>query len=319
MMKKIYESKKPVSLPDFPTGLVWFNTEGKDIGAINKITLIDFWAYSCINSVNSVPFLKYLYEKYSKYGFEIIAVHSPEFNFEKNISNVRKAVDRLEISYPVVMDNYQRLWSIFNNVYLPSYYLYGVEKQLRFTHFGEDYYYMLEDQIIKLIKEKQGYFDENKASSDLLNEMGKTPLPDIYTGYDRITGLSCYEKILYNKPQKYTPLKPLGRNKICFDGIWTFSSDRVSLNSFQGQIELSFCANSVNIIAGAHKTIRAEVQLDGMPLSNQNKGLDVGENGNLVIKDYRLYNILSNCQNNYHTVEISFYGDDADIFSFSFG
>lgn len=318
-MRNLYESKKPAYLPDFPSGLACLNAEGKDLSCYNKITLVNFWTYSCINSVRSIPFLKDLYQKYNRYGLEIISVHSPEFNFEKNISNVKKEIDRFEIPYPVVLDNNHKMWTTFNNVYLPSYYLYCFNKKLSFTHFGEDNYSRIEENIVKLL-ESNSYLT-NVSNSDYIKMSAKekTIMPDIYAGHNRINGLSCYEKITPNIASKYTPLKHIKSNKLSFDGIWTFYSDRTTLNSFEGKIILPFKAECINMIAGAKNNVRAEIKLNGKPLSSINKGTSVNENSELNIKDYRLYNLVESNTKDDYVLGISLYDKEFDVFAFSFG
>ncbi|MEI7474406.1 MAG: thioredoxin-like domain-containing protein [bacterium] len=318
-MKHLYESKKPTHLPDFPSGLVWFNSEEKNFDDNRNITLIDFWSYSCINSVRSIPFLKALYEKYNKFGLEIIGVHTPEFNFEKNIYNIKKEVERFEIPYPVVVDNNHRLWSIFNNVYLPSYYLYSAHQQLRFTHFGEDYYSRIEENIVKLLKESHYLTDSFDSGTTIFNPIERTTAPEIYAGHNRISGLSCYERLNPNTSSKYTPLRHIETNKLGVEGVWTFYSDRVSLNSFQGKIVLPYKAESLNIITGAKMPVCAEIKLNGKSLSDCNRGSDINDEGHLIIKDYRLYNLVESDKLQHNTLEILFNSDDVDVFAFSFG
>lgn len=318
-MKNLYENKKPAYLPDFPSGLVCFNAEGKDLNYNNEITLVDFWTYSCINSVRSIPFLKNLYQKYNKHGLEIISVHSPEFNFEKNIYNIKKEIDRFEIPYPVVVDNNHKMWTTFNNVYLPSYYLYCIDRKLRFAHFGEDHYSRIEENIIKLLRKPNYLINANESDYINLPNKERTIRPEIYTGHNRINGLSCYEKISPNIASKYTPLNDLESNKLGLDGIWTFYSDRVALNSFQGKIMLTFKAESINIIAGAKNSVRTEIKLNGKPLSLENKGSSIDENSELLIKDYRLYNLVEANKKDLYTLELLFYGKEIEVFAFSFG
>lgn len=318
-MRNINESKKPTQLPDFPSGLVCFNAEGKNLSYNDKITLVDFWTYSCINSVRSIPFLKNLYQKYNKHGLEIISIHSPEFNFEKNIYNVKKEIDRFEITYPVIIDNNHKMWTTFNNVYLPSYYLYCVNGNLRFAHFGEDHYSRIEENIIKLLQE-HNYLTNNIESDCIkLPRREITTMPEIYAGHNRINRLSCYEKITPNTASKYTPLDHIELNKLGFDGIWTFYSDRATLNSFQGKIVLPFKGESINIIAGAKSPVNIEVKLNGELIRNEDRGSCVNENGEIIVNDYRLYNLVEANKKDVYTLELLFYGKEIDVFAFSFG
>ena len=99
--------------------------------------LVDFWTYSCINCLRSIPFVRAWHERYAKDGLVVIGVHAPEFAFEREPDNVRKAVKDLGIRYPVALDNRYRLWTALKNNYWPAHYFIDAQGRVRFHHFGE--------------------------------------------------------------------------------------------------------------------------------------------------------------------------------------
>ena len=140
----------PVPLPIYAVGILevhddsgWLNSDGFKIAdktADNQVVLVDFWTYTCVNCLRTLPFLREWQAKYSDRGLVILGVHTPEFEFEKEIENVREAIEREGIEWPVVLDNDYGTWRSFNNRFWPAKYLIGVDGQLRYQHFGEGGY-----------------------------------------------------------------------------------------------------------------------------------------------------------------------------------
>ena len=134
----------------------WINSEElilADLQAENKVVLIDFWTYTCINCIRTLPYLKQWHDKYADRGLVIIGIHTPEFDFEKSLENVKEAVEGFEIEYPVVQDNNYWTWNAFTNRYWPAKYLIDKDGYIRYSHFGEGRYDETEQAIRLLLEE----------------------------------------------------------------------------------------------------------------------------------------------------------------------
>ena len=136
------------------TGLI--NTDGISVkdAAGEKVMLIEFWTYSCFNCQNAQPHINTLYEKYKDDGLLVVGVHSPEFGFEKDISNVREAVARENIEYPVVLDNNYTIWNAYDQRFWPAWYLIDADGYIRYRHFGEGAYEETDQQVQELLMER---------------------------------------------------------------------------------------------------------------------------------------------------------------------
>jgi thiol-disulfide isomerase/thioredoxin len=120
-----------------------------------KVVLVEFWTYGCVNCQRTLPYVKAWSAKYRQDGLLVIGVHTPEFGFEKDKSNVERAVRDLGITYPVVMDNHYEIWNAYENKYWPAQYLMDAQGRQRYQHFGEGAYQETEQMIQKLLAETQ--------------------------------------------------------------------------------------------------------------------------------------------------------------------
>jgi thiol-disulfide isomerase/thioredoxin len=313
---------------EFPPGLTWLNVEKplKTSDLINKVVLVDFWTYSCINCIRTMPFLKEWYRKYKKYGFEIIGVHAPEFDFERDIFNVKNAIKYFNIEYPVVLDNDLKLWTIYNNHYWPAHYIFDAQGKLRFTHFGEGEYEKTEQIIRELLKEKGEDIKEPVTPIKPLVDFSKIGSPETYLGYNRMVGFASPEELRPDTPQRYSIPSDIKKNRVYFEGLWEIQSDKAILKDSYGKIVYRYSANKINLVMGVNKEfqnknlVKAGVFIDGKKLNIGNKGDDVDENGYINVQEYKLYNLI-NTHNYYeiHTCEIVFYGAGIEVFAFTFG
>ncbi|MCT0199414.1 cytochrome c biogenesis protein DipZ [Synechococcus sp. CS-1325] len=152
----IAASNLPVlgTLPPFPKGAVWLHSPPLSRDQLwGKVVLIDIWTYSCINCVRTLPHVRAWAQKYRNHGLVVIGVHSPEFAFERDLANVRKASGRLGVTFPVVIDNDFTIWKAFNNTYWPAFYFIDHQGRIRASHFGEGSYAKSEQTIQQLLRE----------------------------------------------------------------------------------------------------------------------------------------------------------------------
>ncbi|MBA2535103.1 MAG: redoxin domain-containing protein [Rubrobacter sp.] len=141
------------------TGLI--NTDGVSIkdAAGEKVVLVEFWTYSCFNCQNAQPHINALYDKYRDDGLLVVGVHSPEFGFERDISNVREAVGQANIEYPVVLDNNYAIWNAYGQRFWPAWYLIDADGFVRYRHFGEGAYDETDQKVQELLAERDRISD----------------------------------------------------------------------------------------------------------------------------------------------------------------
>jgi thiol-disulfide isomerase/thioredoxin len=143
----------------------WINSPPLSMESLRgKVVLIDFWTYGCFNCMNALPHVKALEAKYRDQGLVVIGVHTPEFAYEKVSSNVEGAVRKLEITYPVAMDNDYQIWNAYRNQYWPAQYLVDAQGQIRYQHFGEGAYQEMDQMVQNLLNEAKSEIGAKKRS-----------------------------------------------------------------------------------------------------------------------------------------------------------
>jgi thiol-disulfide isomerase/thioredoxin len=295
-----------------------------------KVVLVDFWTYSCINCVRTIPYLNAWYEKYADDGLVIIGVHTPEFEFEKDYNNVKAAVEKLGIKYPVVQDNEKSIWDAYENRYWPRKYLIDNEGYVRYDHIGEGAYAETEKVIQSLLMERPEYIGANittaidqsitnpeSSQSVSFNRIGT---PELYFGYKYArTPLGNSEGYKPDQVVKYTISNDTNimPNMIYLDGEWKNDGDHMELQSNAGRIVLSYSAKAVNIVAGGNGELH--VFEDNSPLDNSSRGMDVSEDGKVKIDGQRLYNLVAHKDYGNHQITIEATGRGFQIYTFTFG
>jgi len=313
---------------EFPSGLTWYNVKEplKTSDLKGKVVLVDFWTYSCINCIRTLPFLKEWYSKYHKYGFEIIGIHAPEFDFERDSFNVENAIKYFNIEYPVVLDNNYGLWTVYNNHYWPAHYIFDTGGKLRYTHFGEGEYNTTEEVIQKLLREKGENLTESVTSLTANVDFSKIGSQETYLGYNRMVGFASAEKLMADTPQRYSISNNVKKNRVYFEGTWEIHSDKAILKDYFGKIIYRYSANKINLVMGLNedfqdkKQVKVCVFIDGNKLELYNKGDDINEDGCVNVREHKLYNLI-NTHNFYelHTCEIIFHAPGIEVFAFTFG
>ena len=133
----------------------WINSEGySSLSELEwKVVMIDFWTLGCINCINTHKQTNKLYEEFQPQGLEILGLHAPEFQYERNIEELKKAVGEFKIEFPVAQDNDFTTWKAYNNKYWPAFYIIDKNGYVRYTHFWEGWYYKKREVIEKLLSE----------------------------------------------------------------------------------------------------------------------------------------------------------------------
>jgi cytochrome c biogenesis protein CcdA/thiol-disulfide isomerase/thioredoxin len=317
-------------LPSLRGATSWLNSAPlTPEGLRGKVVVVDFWTYSCINCLRSLPFVEAWYRKYSNHGLVVIGVHSPEFAFEKNEDNVRRAVSDLGITYPVALDNDYAIWRAFTNQYWPAHYFIDATGQIRSHHSGEGDYDQSEQTIRQLLTEA-GYTKLPlpevgtaaatgvQAAADLAHVQS----PETYVGYRRAERFASPGGLAHDSPHSYEVPATLALNQWALAGLWTVDPEKAVLQAAPGKIEFRFFARDLHLVLGPGadgKPIRFRVRLDGAA-PGENHGTDTDTDGSGVIREQRLYQLIRQSgEIGQHVFSIEFEDSNAQAYAFTFG
>ena len=311
--------------PDLVGIAGYINTSPEELKAAmkDKVILYDIWTYSCINCIRTLPYITAWDEKYADKGLLIIGIHSPEFEFEKDINNVKTAVENYGIKYPVVLDNDMKTWKAFENRYWPRKYIADSEGYIRYDHIGEGGYAETEKVIQQLLDERSQLLGLNVAAAQSLvdleeHKFSASQTPELYFGYKFAFGRNQLGNSEGFKPDQmvtYSIPNKLQEDYFYLEGQWQNFEDRMKLVSENGKIALPYFAKSVNIVAAGQSEL--QILLDGNPIRPEDAGTDV-QGGLVHVSDERLYNIISTKEAASHTLTI-IAKPGFEIYTFTFG
>lgn len=268
----------------------WINSPPLTLDQLKgKVVLIDFWTYSCINCIRTFPYLRHWYDAYKDKNFVIIGVHTPEFEFEKDENNVKKAVQRFHLDYPIAMDNHYQIWEAFYNSYWPAHYLIDQNGIVREVHFGEGGYLETENAIRSLLE--MPLLTKGKEEKAPTYMAGMTP--ETYLGYKRAEAYASEIQIVRNEMVHYNYQNALKPNQVGLKGDWTIGAEQITSSSDDSQLSLNFQANRVYLVLGGKSSLPIKIELDGKPLPSSLWTSDMNAQGEIVIKDPRKYDIVN--------------------------
>jgi len=328
--EKVVDSSKYPKAPEIGGIFNWINSEPLKIEELKgKVVLIDFWTYSCINCIRTFPYLRDWYEKYNDKGLVMIGIHTPEFNFEKKIENVERAVDEFDVKWAVAMDNDYVTWRNFRNNWWPRKFLIDKDGRIRYDHIGEGAYKETEEQIVKLLNElgKEVEMEESEIEAEKQGLIGRAFItPELYAGY-QFARVDLGNENGYKPEQivSYTRPETLSAHRIYVVGNWYNDGDNLKHAGEEGSILLKYTARSLNLVMGSfdNNPYEADVFLNGEYLDETNKGKDVKiEDGKsyVVVSGPKLYNLIGT-QSKYgtHTLEVKTNSDQFAFYAFTFG
>jgi cytochrome c biogenesis protein CcdA/thiol-disulfide isomerase/thioredoxin len=322
------------ALPDegpFPSlagATAWLNSEPLTPASLKgKVVLIDFWTYSCINCLRAIPYVRAWAEKYKSQGLVVIGVHAPEFAFEHQIANVKKADADLKITYPVAIDNDYAIWRAFDNHYWPAHYFIDAKGRVRHHHFGEGNYDESE-RVIKELLAEAGHKDVtgglvavNAKGAEAAADESEDKSPETYLGYNRGENFVSPGGADEDKPRVYDAGNPT-LNQWGLVGEWTIGGERSALDKPDGAIVYRFHARDLHLVLGPAKDgkpIRFRVTIDGAA-PGASHGSDTDPEGNGTVTGQRLYQLIRQSgpiQD--RTFEIKFLDPGVEAFAFTFG
>lgn len=315
------------SFPALSGANEWLNSSPlTSEGLKGKVVLIDFWTYSCINCLRAIPYVRAWADKYGPQGLVVIGVHSPEFAFEKNVANVRKATTDLTIGYPVAIDNNYAIWRAFQNQYWPAHYFIDAQGRIRHHHFGEGGYEESERVIQQLLAEAghaavpSGVVTVQASGAQAPSVDADVQSPETYIGYERGERFVSPGGAAENARKTYTDGDPR-LNEWGLTGAWTIGREEATLQQAGGRIVYRFHARDLHLVLAAPtgKQVRFRVTIDGKPPSDA-QGMDIDATGQGVIKEQRLYQLIrQRGPVNEHTFEITFLDPEVKAYAFTFG
>lgn len=306
----------------------WINTKpltAKDLKG--KVVLVDFWAYSCINCLRSLPYIEAWSEKYKDSGLVVIGVHTPEFGFGTKLDNVQRAVRKFHVTFPIALDSNYAIWKAFQNQYWPADYFIDSRGRIQYAHFGEGDYARSEQWIQKLLKERgkpmpEGMVSVEGTGIEAPADMRAIRSPETYIGYARAERFDSPGGLKHDKDHVYEAPKRPGLNDWGFEGKWADHKQVAVLKEAGGKIIFRFHARDLHLVLGPAehgKPVRFKVTIDGKA-PDADHGVDTDADGNGVVKDYRLYQLVRQSGSvKDHTFTIEFEDPGVQAFSFTFG
>lgn len=292
-----------------------------------KVVLVNFWTYSCINCIRTLPYLRAWAAKYKDQGLTVIGVHTPEFAFEKNTGNIRKAIDKHRISYPVAVDSNYAIWRAFGNHYWPAFYVIDARGQIRHHQFGEGDYDKSEQAIQALLREAGSQataidaVPPQASGAEAAPDLGNVRSPETYLGYRQASNFASPEGLQADAARDYSIAKP-SLNRWGLSGNWTVNPEQATLNRAGGGITYRFRARDLHLVLGPGadgKPVRFQVTIDGKA-PGANHGADIDAAGSGTVMDTRLYQLVRQAGDvGERTFEIRFLDPGVQAFVFTFG
>ncbi len=307
--------------PEIIAGGEWLNTKTPlSIEALKgKVVLIDFWTYTCINCIRTLPYLKQWHKSYESQGLVIIGVHTPEFAFEREKTNVEAFLKEQGITYPIVQDNDYATWNAYENRYWPAKYLIDATGKIRYTHFGEGDYAETEKKIQELLREK-GENVTRTVTGDIDSSRG-TQSPETYLGSRRLERYVGSVAIAPNVQTDYRIADTIRRDEFAFSGPWTVY-DEYAKPEQGSELVMRFAGSQVFLVMNTPEVsapVRVRVMLDGSPISKISAGKDVAD-GFVSVDSNRLYDLVNLTEAGVHVLTLSFPDiQTPELYAFTFG
>lgn len=316
-------------MPSLGGATAWLNSPPLTAADLRgKVVLVNFWTYTCINWRRSLPYVRAWAQKYRDRGLVVIGAHTPEFAFEKNVDNVRRAVQDERVDYPVALDSEYAIWRAFENQYWPALYVVDARGRIRHHHFGEGAYQQSERVIQGLLAEAtRGAIDQDLVSVDAQGieagaDWASLKSPENYLGYERTSRFASPGGIVSSERHLYTAPVRLRPNHWALAGEWTVGREATLLNERNGRIASRFHARDLHLVmrpAARGASVRFQVRIDGQA-PRAAHGVDVDAQGNGTAAAPRLYQLI---RQPYpiadRQFEIEFLDAGIEAFAFTFG
>jgi thiol-disulfide isomerase/thioredoxin len=316
-------------LPGFDRATGWLNSPPLAAADLEgKVVLADFWTYTCINWLRTLAYVRAWAERYRDHGLVVVGVHTPEFPFEHDVENVRRAATDMRVEYPIALDSDYGVWRAFSNRYWPAVYIADAEGRIRQHHFGEGAYDECEWAIQMLLREAgaEGIGDDLvavepegfEAQADWTN-LGS---PETYLGYEQAQNFASPGGAEFDAARNYAIPDALNLNQWALSGDWTIEAGASVLNRADGRIAFRFHARDVHLVVRARESgasVPFRVLVDGEPPGDAH-GLDVDDQGHGTVVHPRLYQLVRERGSIVdRTCEITFLAPGVEAYVFTFG
>jgi thiol-disulfide isomerase/thioredoxin len=292
-----------------------------------KVVVVDFWTYTCINWLRTLPYVRAWSRKYRQ-GLVVIGVHTPEFSFEKSVDNVRRAVQQMNVDYPVAIDSDYSIWRAFRNQYWPALYFLDGRGRVRGHHFGEGEYERSEMIIQGLLGEAgvrgvdTGVVSVDAGGIEAAADWNNLRSPETYVGYERTQKFVSRGGADPDRRRLYAAPTRLGLNEWALTGEWTIGGNVATLNGTSGRLMYRFHARDLHLVMGParqERPVRFRVSVDGQAPGAAH-GVDIDETGNGTVAEQRLHQLIRQRGPIVdHTFEIEFLDTGVETYSFTFG
>jgi thiol-disulfide isomerase/thioredoxin len=289
------------TLPSLDGATAWLNSPPLSPADLrDKVVLVQFWTYTCINWLRTLAHVRAWAERYREHGLVVIGAHTPEFPFEHDLDNVRRAAADLRVAYPIALDNDYAIWRAFANHYWPALYLADAHGRLRYHTFGEGQYEETERAIRQLLAEAgRGEFGHDlvaveAAGIEAAADWESVRSPETYLGYARAEDFASPGGAVADRRHDYVIPARLRRNQWALAGGWTVGAQAAALHTAEGRIAYRFEARDLHLVMGPTvpgTPVRFRVRLDGTAPGPAH-GLDVDGEGNGTVRESRLYQLI---------------------------
>jgi thiol-disulfide isomerase/thioredoxin len=317
------------SLPSLAGATGWLNSPPLTAAGLRgKVVLVDIWTYTCINWLRTLPYLRAWAEAYQDHGLVVIGVHTPEFDFEHDLDNVRRATKDLRVDYPVAVDSDYAIWTAFDNHYWPALYVVDAQGQVRHHRFGEGGYQQAEMIFRQLLTEAgAGGIDQDLVSVaaggvEAPADWDSLWSPENYLGAARTENFASPDGAVLGTRQVYVVPARLRLNHWALAGDWTVERQAIVLNAPEGRIAYRFHARDLHLVmapTAPGSPVRFRVLLDGQPPGAAH-GTDVDDQGNGTVTEPRLYQLVRQPGPvSERTFEVTFLDPGVQAYAFTFG
>jgi len=316
-------------LPTLAGATAWFNSEPlTPAGLRGQVVLVNFWTYSCINWIRTLPYVRAWAERYRDRGLVVLGVHTPEFGFETDVDNVRRAAKDMGVGYPIALDSDYAVWEAFDNHYWPALYFVDADGQIRHHWFGEGEYEGSETVIRELLASSGADVSDQELVSvapqgvEAAADWANLDTQETYVGYARAERFASPAGAVWDERRLYSIPEQLQTNEWALAGEWTVGREAAVLNDRHGQISFRFHARDLNVVLGPSQRatpVRFRVRVDGEPPGPAH-GIDTDEQGGGTVTGARMYQLVRQPGAVIdRTVEIELLDPGLDAYVFTFG
>ena len=315
-------------MPSLAGATEWLNSPPLTPAELRgRVVAFQFWTYTCINWLRTLPYVRAWARKYREHGLVVVGVHTPEFSFEKDVTNVRRAIADRDIGYPVAVDSDYAIWEAFANNYWPALYLVDADGHIRYHHYGEGEYSHTEMVIQRLLADGgvtglgRDLVPASGDGAEAAADWADLWTPETYVGLLRTGNFASPQGPVLNQPRDYTLPDRLELNHWAPSGNWTLGAEGAVLNEAGGRIAYRFHARDLHLVMGALSgaDVRFRVTIDGEPAGSAH-GVDVDKEGLGTASQRRLYQLVRQpLPIADREFQIEFLDAGAAVYAFTFG